>query len=81
MNLLGNTEDFVDKHAVDSIKTRLSDMIVTGTDHVGIDGPKINFKSQVRRLLYSSRLPSLAFDLFTLHMNFSTLLLGLGKKG
>lgn len=53
MNLLGNTEDFVDKHAIDSIKTKLSDMIVTDTNSVGVDGPKINFKSEVRRLFYS----------------------------
>ena len=45
---VGKTEDFVDQHAVDSIKTRLSDMIVTDEERIGIDGPRIHFKSEVR---------------------------------
>ncbi|XP_028410251.1 zinc finger protein aebp2-like [Dendronephthya gigantea] len=39
----GKVEDFVDQHTVDSIKSRLTSMIGTDTESIGIDGSSIHF--------------------------------------
>ncbi|CAB4013216.1 zinc finger AEBP2-like [Paramuricea clavata] len=39
----GKVEDFVDQHAVDSIKSRLESMVAKDQDTVGIDGSLIHF--------------------------------------
>ncbi|XP_046845575.1 zinc finger protein AEBP2-like [Xenia sp. Carnegie-2017] len=42
----GKVEDFVDQHSVNSIKSRLQDMISTESNPVGIDGSQIHFVGQ-----------------------------------
>jgi hypothetical protein len=44
---LGKVEDFVDQHAVDSIKSRLESMVAKDQDTVGIDGSLIHFVGKV----------------------------------
>ena len=45
--VLGKVEDFLDQHAVDSIKSRLESMIGKDEDPVGIDGAVIHFIGEV----------------------------------
>ena len=48
--VLGKMEDFLDQHAVDSIKSRLESMIGRDEDPVGIDGAVIHFMGEVMLL-------------------------------